>query len=174
MGRLNEANRLEMREPDKLTYAAEPGLLYGRPGPSKSRWSLPAIRAAGIRVIVSLVPNPTSREVEAEGMIHYPLLFEDHIRQPYRSANAPIKAILQAFDHILDRHLPRREPILVHCNSGRDRTGLLLTYYLVTRRGLNVKRAIRDIRRLKADALQASGFEQFVITHEKWMRRRRR
>jgi hypothetical protein len=69
--------------------------------------------------------------------------------------------------------LPRKEPVLVHCNSGKDRTGLLLTYYLITRKGFNAKRAIREIRRLKPNALSAKGYEDFIYALEDWMIGRR-
>ena len=74
---------------------------------------------------------------------------------------------------MLNLHLPKREPVLVHCNSGKDRTGLLLAYYLVSRKGVSAKRALRLLRRLKPDALGASGYEDILFALEPEMIRRR-
>ena len=153
-----------MPDMDALTYEVEPGLLYGRPGPNKSRWNLEHIKQAGIRVIVSLVPvdAPTKEQIDDLGFRHYVTPFEDKIGRPYRPENDHIYRILEQFEEILDRHLPRKESILVHCNSGKDRTGLLLAHYLMSRKGLHPKRAIRELRRLKPNALTAKGFEHMV------------
>ncbi len=159
---------------DKLTYGIEPGLLYGRPGPNKSHWRLDVFREKGLVALVSLVDNPRSSEVTQAGLVHYQLLFEDKISRPYKTANGHVLAILEEFDQIIDRHLPRGQAILVHCNSGKDRTALLLAYYLVTRKGLSAKMAIHTLRRLKPNALSAKGFKEFVLIHDHWMREHRR
>ena len=160
-------------EIDKLTYEIEPGFLYGRPGPNKSLWHLDGMKKAGIKVILSLVSNPTRQEVEKAGLIHYQLPFEDKIYRPYKTANQHVLEILKKFDEIIDKHLDRREAILVHCNSGKDRTGLLLVYYLVSRKGLNSKRAISEIKKLKPTALSAKGYEDIAYAIEPWMKERR-
>lgn len=82
--------------------------------------------------------------------------------------------IFDRFDEVLDFHLPRREPVLVHCNSGKDRTGLLLAYYLVSRKELSAKRALKVLRRLKPNVLSASGYEEVLFALEQEMIRRRR
>jgi len=158
---------------DKLTYEIEHGLLYGRPGPNKSLWHLDGLKKAGIKVILSLVSNPTRKEVEEAGIIHYQLLFEDKIYRPYKTANQHVLQILERFDEIIDKHFARQEAILVHCNSGKDRTGLLLVYYLVSRKGLNMKRAISEIKKLNPTALSAKGYEDIVYALEPWMKERR-
>ena len=63
--------------------------------------------------------------------------------------------------------------MLVHCNAGKDRTGLLLAYYLVSRKGLSAKRALKILRRLNPDALSASGYEDILFALEPEMIRKR-
>ena len=159
--------------PDKLTYEVEKGLLYGRPGPNKSYWHLDVFKDFGIHVILSLVANPTRKEVERHGLIHEQLLFEDHIYKPYKSANQHALDILVRFDALLDRYLPRHLPILVHCNSGKDRTGLLMGYYMVTRWELSAKRALKALKKLKPNALSAGDYTPFFFAMETWMIERR-
>jgi protein-tyrosine phosphatase len=81
--------------------------------------------------------------------------------------------IFDEFDRVLDFHLPKREPVLVHCNSGKDRTGLMMAYYLVSRKGLSAKRALKLLRQLKPDALSASGYEDILFALELEMIKRR-
>ena len=154
---------------DNLTYEVEPGFLFGRPGPNKSQWDLDGIRKCGIKVILSLVSNPETQQVVDAGLIHYQLLFEDKIFRPYKTANDHVLRILGKFDKILEKHLPRNEPVLVHCNSGKDRTGLLLVYYLVTRKKIKDKRAIKTIKNLKYDALSVKGYKDIAYALESWM-----
>ena len=125
---------------DKLTYEIEPGLLYGRPGPNKSRWDLDALRRRGLCAVVSLVRIEDPQAVTRVGLTHYVILFKDKLHLPYKTANGFILEIFDAFDRVLDIHLPKGEPVLVHCNSGKDRTGLLLAYYLISRKGLAARR----------------------------------
>jgi protein-tyrosine phosphatase len=151
----------------------EPGLLYGRPGPNKSRWDLAALKRRGVAVVVSLVHIEDPAAVVRAGLKHYVFPFEDKINLPYKTANGFVLDIFDEFDRVLDLHLPKREPVLVHCNSGKDRTGLLLAYYLVSRKGLSAKRALKILRRLKPDALSASGYEEILFALESEMIKRR-
>jgi len=48
-----------------------------------------------------------------------------------------------------------------------------LAYYLVSRKGLSAKRALKTLRRLKPDALSASGYEDILFALEPEMIRRR-
>ena len=158
---------------DKLTYAVEPGLLFGRPGPNKSRWDLDALKRRGLAVVVSLVHIEDPKAVARAGLKHYVIPFEDRLYLPYKTANRFVLEIFDRFDEVLNFHLPRGESVLVHCNSGKDRTGLLLAYYLVSRKALAAKRALKILRKLKPDALSASGYEDILFALEPEMIRRR-
>lgn len=152
----------------------EPGLLYGRPGPNTSRWDLAALSRNGLAVVVSLVHVEDPLAVTRAGLRHYVIPFEDKIHLPYKTANGFVLEIFDEFDRVLDLHLPRREPVLVHCNAGKDRTGLLFAYYLVSRKRLSAKRALKVLRKLNPDALSASGYVDVLFALEPEMIRRRR
>jgi len=57
--------------------------------------------------------------------------------------------------------IDRRRGVLVHCRSGKDRTGLFLTYYLCVTEGLTPSDAIGELRRVRPIALSAEGWESF-------------
>jgi protein-tyrosine phosphatase len=53
--------------------------------------------------------------------------------------------------------------VLVHCSSGKDRTGMFLTYYLCATEGLAPTRAIEEVRRVRPVALSAEGWETLTL-----------
>jgi protein-tyrosine phosphatase len=55
----------------------------------------------------------------------------------------------------------RQRGVLVHCRSGKDRTGLFLSYYLCVIEGLTPSEAVREVRRVRPIALSAEGWESF-------------
>ena len=158
---------------DKLAYEVEPGLLFGRPGPNKSRWDLESLKRRGLAVVVSLVQIEDPKSLTRAGLKQYVIPFEERLHLPYKSANGFVLEIFDRFDEVLNVHLIMREPVLVHCNAGKDRTGLLLAYYLVSRKGLSAKRALKQLRKLKPDALTGSGYEDILFALEPEMIRRR-
>ena len=134
------------------------GLLAGRAGPVQAPWNLERLRAAGILVIVSLNTEPDPDEVSAAGLQHRSL---------------PMPPILPLTDALQDMLLGRLEevlatiqaevragrPTLVHCHAGKDRTGLVLTTYLVRYHGLGVEEAISQVRAVQPIAMSAPGYE---------------
>jgi protein-tyrosine phosphatase len=58
--------------------------------------------------------------------------------------------------------------VMIHCSSGKDRTGLLMSYFLMRTRGLTVDEAILEVRRVRPIALSAIGWDEFgreVLSH---------
>ena len=63
----------------------EAGLLYGRPGPNKSRWDLTALKREGLAVVVSLVHIEDPAAVTRAGLTHYVIPFEDKLHVSFSS-----------------------------------------------------------------------------------------
>ena len=95
--------------------------------------------------------------------------FEEKLSRPYATANPKLLELIRRFDGIVDTHLSREEPVLVHCNAGKDRTGILMAYYLIGKLGMKPKRAIKWLRKQKPDALTAKGYEDAVLALAPWM-----
>lgn len=99
----------------------------------------------GIRAVLSLT-----------GRIPRPLLDGDfmmlHLPMRNRSPVHPDK-LAMAMDFI-STQLAEDRPILVHCLSGRGRTGMVLAAYLVKFKGLTTDEAVGSVRALRPGSLK--------------------
>ena len=53
----------------------------------------------------------------------------------------------------------QRHPIVVHCSAGNDRTGLVMSHFLIREFGLDVETAIARVREVRPRAMTARGWE---------------
>ncbi len=134
------------------------GLLAGRPGPVEAPWDARELRAGGVRVIVSLNSEADPAEIVAAGLRHHsrplpPILpVTDGLQ----------KMILAGLEEVLTTthaEVSAGHPTLIHCHAGKDRTGLVLTTYLVRYQGLDIDEAIREVRAVRPIAMTAPGYE---------------
>jgi protein-tyrosine phosphatase len=141
-----------------------PGKVAGRPGPDRAPWDLRSIRSAGIGAILSvndgLLCHPEDFKACDISYACFPL-----------SENAPpqpgddeicLRALPLAYDFV-QQQLRDGRATLVHCSSGKDRTGLFLAYYLMRDTGISVAAAVEELRRVRPIALTAVGWDHFAI-----------
>jgi protein-tyrosine phosphatase len=64
-----------------------------------------------------------------------------------------------AFVH---QQLEARRPTLVHCHDGDDRTGIILSAYLVVYQGLSPDAAVRHVRTVNPSAMKMPGYAATV------------
>ena len=125
-------------------------------------WDLDELHSSGIAAILSV------NDGEA---VHESLL--DSLGIAYAtipmSGNAPVRAGDQA---LCLRNLPRAMafigdnldvgPVLVHCRSGKDRTGLVLAAYLMAFEGCSASEAMDQVLEVRPIAFSAEGWMTFV------------
>lgn len=141
-----------------------PEKLAGRPGPNQEPWKVEELHEAGIRAVLSV---NDAHAVEPADFGRHGI---EYACIPF-SRNAPpmmgdfeicIRAVPEAYAFV-SGHLNASRPVLVHCTSGKDRTGLLFAYYLMRTAGLSPKKAVREVRRVRPIALSALGWETFGL-----------
>ena len=146
-----------------------PEKLAGRPGPDRVPWDVAALRAGGIGAVLSL----------NDGALCHPADFQVHdisyACMPM-SDNAPprpgddvicLEVLPRAYEFVTEQ-MNRQRGVLVHCSSGKDRTGLFLSYFLMRHDHLSVSEAIRAVRTVRPIAISAMGWEAFasrVLSH---------
>jgi hypothetical protein len=139
-----------------------PDKLCGRPGPDLVPWNAKELKRGGIDAVLSINDGwlVNTDDLHVAGL-EYALI-------PF-SANAPpmpgdfeicAAGLPKAFDFI-ERTTNTGRSVMIHCTSGKDRTGLLMSYFLIRTQGLSIDEAIREVRRVRPIALSAVGWEDF-------------
>lgn len=99
-----------------------PGRLAGmsRPEPAE----LPALQAAGVGAIVSLMDDPSNLDAYRQAKIPFLWL-------PITGGTAPSRSQLQELQIFVEAQNQLGQAVAVHCSSGRRRTGTMLAALLI-------------------------------------------
>ena len=135
----------------------------GRCGPDNCMWDLNELYNNNVVAILS---------VNDGEMVHVSLL--DSLGIAYKniplSSNAPpldgdLDLCLSTLPQILDfiEHHERNGVVVIHCKSGKDRTGLALAAYLMSTKKLSPKEAIYAVKQARNIAFTAPGWDEFAL-----------
>ena len=140
-----------------------PGKLAGRTGPNVDPWEPTDLKQGGIDAVLSVNGGVL---VDADALkacdITYACI-------PL-SSNAPpipgdleicLDALPRAFAFVQE-NIEAGKAVMVHCRSGKDRTALLMSYYLMRRLSITADEAIAEVRRVRPIALSALGWDAFA------------
>ncbi len=145
---------------NKIFWLRE-GRIAGRAGPNREMWNIEEIKKQGFVAILS---------VNDGDMVHESLI--EHLEMNYAivsmSPNAPIR---KGDKEVCLANLPialafisaslSKGPVLIHCSSGKDRTGLVMAANLMLNEGLSVKAAMDEVLRVRPIAFSAEGWMVF-------------
>ena len=144
-------------------YWLREGRVAGRCGPDTKPWSLQAICDNGFSAILSV----------NDGEAVHGSLIKD-LQMDY--ANIPMSANIPAREgdkELCLRNLPaamkfigrnlHNGPVLVHCRSGKDRTGMVLAAYLINFEGYKAKPAMDEVIGVNPVAFSAEGWLDFGL-----------
>lgn len=145
----------------KNVFWLRDGWLAGRSGPNLDPWNITDFHDFGFSAILSV----NDGEMVHESLIQ--TLGMEYANIPM-SSNAPVRPddkeyclnnLPKAVEFIAG-HL-ENGPVLVHCRSGKDRTGLVLAASLIEIEGLDVKAAMDEVRKVREIAFSAEGWLEF-------------
>jgi len=155
------------------TFWLEPNRIAGRSGPNKDPWDLTEIAAAGFKGILSVNNGEAVHEtlVRQLGMDYAHTPLADNA-PPREGDTAKCLAALPRILSFIDQTL-HRGPVLIHCRSGKDRTGLAMAAYLIQNKGLTVAAAMRRVLEVRPIAFTAEGWMGFseAVLEEMTLRR---
>ncbi len=141
-----------------------PGVLAGRPGPNQVPWDAQDLRAGGIGAILSVNDGAAchAEDFTALGMSYRCIPLSDNAPPRDGDLEHCLDALPEAYDYVRSE-LDRQRAVLIHCRSGKDRTGLFMCYFLVRESGMSVDDAIAEVRRVRPIALSAEGWEDRAV-----------
>ena len=150
----------------KRVYWVIPETIAGRCGPEMAPWDCWDLHAGGIKAIVSLTePDDETKSRDAE-IEHLPLYFPAMLLMSERDYTYFLSFVPPFLD-FADRVIDEGKPMMVHCTYGCDRTGAMISIYLVARHGYTAEDAIKKVRIHQPPAMSAEGYEQVVYHYEK-------
>jgi atypical dual specificity phosphatase len=104
------------------------------------------LKMNGIKAILTVREHPLPREW-VDGL-EYMHIYSLDLMAP------EIDDIVEGVEFIASM-INANKPVLVHCAAGKGRTGLLLAAYLIKHRGLDVEKAIDEVRSLRPGSIQS-------------------
>lgn len=118
------------------------------------------IKEAGIRAVVSTIDIPVpDEEFEKLGLERLKLILSEK--------SAPELAQLKRFIHWASFMRRAKQPIMLHCSGGKQRSATLAACYLVVFHGFTAEKAIGEIREVRGDdCVTFPPFSNFVAECE--------
>lgn len=139
-------------------------VIAGRTGPNRDPWNPEELAEAGIGAVLSVNDGELvhSEDLSKVG-IEYRCIPLSNAAPP-RPGDAEIcaSALPRALEFVVAAAESGRA-VLVHCSSGKDRTGMFLSYYLCSTEGMSPSQAVAEVRRVRPIALSAEGWEVFTL-----------
>ena len=106
----------------------------------------PALATLGIKTVIDLTDDGRADEqglVERAGM--------KFVRIPLTTWDRPSEAAVQQFLKLVND--PVNQPVFVHCQGGRHRTGTMTAVYRITKSGWNADRAYAEMKQYGFETL---------------------
>ena len=141
----------------------ERGMLAGRAGPDQSPWCAADLQAGGFGAVLSVNDGAAchAEDFHALGMSYRCIPLSDNAPPREGDLEHCLAVLPRAYDYVCEE-LASSRPVLVHCTSGKDRTGLFMCYYLMRGSRLAIGDAIARVRRVRPIALSAEGWDEFA------------
>jgi protein-tyrosine phosphatase len=147
----------------KEIFWLEKNRIGGRCGPAEVKWSLSEFRRNGIDSILSLHQNSCDpNDIVMAGFNHYvaPL---PNTCPPTQNDENICKSLLPGALNFLSEELCKQHTVLIHCEAGKDRTCLIMAYYLAKTHGFSSVDAVSKVKQVKSTAFNSAGWNDMAI-----------
>jgi protein-tyrosine phosphatase len=141
-----------------------PCIIGGRTGPNKDIWDPKELASGGIGAIVSVNDGELvhPEELAAAGIDYKCVPLSDAAPPQPGDLEICAAALPEALEFVV-KSIKLGRSVLVHCRSGKDRTGMFLSYYLCKVEDLPAAKAIEQVKQVRPIALSADGWESFTL-----------
>ncbi|MGL5360440.1 MAG: dual specificity protein phosphatase family protein [Shewanella sp.] len=139
------------------------GLVAGRSGPNKDPWDLAELKAGGIGAVLSVNGGEECdpQSFEKVGLRYACMPFSRNVPPQEGDVAICVKQLPRALAFI-EQCVADELPVVIHCRSGKDRTGLMMAYYLMVN-GAAPLHAVSQVRSIRDIAFTAEGWDQFAF-----------
>ncbi|MBQ4892198.1 protein phosphatase [Shewanella sp. UCD-FRSSP16_17] len=139
------------------------GVIAGRSGPNKDEWDLAELKAAGVGAVLSVNngDNVDTDEIEKQGLRYLCTPFSRNIPPQEGDVVICVSQARKALAFIRQCEADN-VAVMIHCRSGKDRTGIMMAYYLMDN-GAAPVHAVSQVRSVRDIAFSAEGWDQLVF-----------
>eukprot|EP00088_Acartia_fossae_P019089 TRINITY_DN21089_c0_g1_i1.p1 TRINITY_DN21089_c0_g1~~TRINITY_DN21089_c0_g1_i1.p1 ORF type:complete len:154 (+),score=14.87 TRINITY_DN21089_c0_g1_i1:948-1409(+) len=117
-----------------------------------SELQLRSLSGIGIRHIITLSAESCPPLCAVKGLTMHRILLRD--------GGAATEQQFQQFFHVIGDAMRSKESVLVHCRSGRGRTGMLLAAFLMKYRQYGADDAIAEVRSRRRGSIETRAQEE--------------
>jgi hypothetical protein len=137
--------------------------IAGRAGPDTAPWNPGELAQAGIGAILTVNDGRLvhAEDLQAAGIDYARISLSPNAPPRDGDLELCIEALPRALAFLIQAIESGRTP-LIHCTSGKDRTGLLMCYYLCQCEAYKPRDAINELRRVRPTGLSAPEYEPFA------------
>lgn len=137
--------------------------IAGRSGPNLDVWDLNEIKANGITSILSVNNGEAVHEslLSSLGIAYANVPMSPNIPPRGGDKELCLKNLPRAMKFIRENLV--NGPVLIHCRSGKDRTGMAMAAYLIELEGYDAKRAMDEVIAVRPIAFSAEGWIDFGL-----------
>ncbi|MGS0677242.1 phosphatase domain-containing protein [Shewanella sp. 0m-4] len=139
------------------------GQIAGRSGPNKDPWDLAQLKASGIEAVLSVNNGEECNQDEfvTLGLDYLCVPFSRNIPPQAEDLDYCVEQVPKALAFIRECEA-QEKTVLIHCRSGKDRTGLIMAYYLMDN-GAAPLHAVSQVRAVRDIAFSSEGWDQFAF-----------
>ncbi|MCU7994607.1 dual specificity protein phosphatase family protein [Shewanella glacialipiscicola] len=139
------------------------GKVAGRSGPNKDSWDLQTFKDAGIGAVLSVNGGEGCEPSTFKQLnLRYECIPLSRNVPPQNGDVAICVAQLPKALAFIQQCEADGVPVVIHCRSGKDRTGLIMAYYLMVN-GAAPLHAVSQVRNIRDIAFTAEGWDQFAF-----------
>ena len=133
-----------------------PGKLYtrGRFDKKPKEDKLRSLREQGISIVVNLIKHFDEDLAGPDGLEYYSL--------PITDGKDWDQAMVSALSYRLAERIREDKKVLVHCNAGRNRTGLICALIVRELFGISGSEALEYVREKRPRAVDNPRFEEYL------------
>ena len=137
------------------------GKLAGRTGPNKNPWVLGDFARAGFSGIISVNNGDLCHldEIENSGLAYACIPLSENAPPRPGDREICLASLPRALEFV-KKHLATGK-VLIHCRSGKDRTGLLMAYYMLKEHSMTADQAMEQVWKVRSIAFTAEGWRDF-------------